>query len=82
MNESLTAPVSPDQPVADGNTYTLRPTTSDPDEGRMALASLLERIDTRQKVAAAVVEYEQRVVSNQPYEDMIDADEFRARYGA
>lgn len=42
---------------------------------------LRERRDTDQRIASAQREYEWRVANNQPYEDLVDADELRARYG-
>lgn len=82
MNEALTALVSPDQPVAQGNTYTVVLQASDLDAGRRALSRLLQRLDTDARIAGALREYEWRVASNQPYEDLVGADELRARYGA
>lgn len=82
MNEALTAVVPPDQPVAHGNTYTVVSPASDDAAGRVALARLVERIDTRQRIDTALREYEWRVANNVPYEDGMNADEVRARYGA
>lgn len=82
MNQVLTGVVRPDQPVAHGNSYTVPPPASDDATGRRALSRLLERLDTRQRIDSALCEYEWRVANNVPYEDGMDAEQIRARYGA
>lgn len=46
-------------------------------EGRAALAELA----ARQELAEAQREAERRIAADQPYEDGVDRDEFRSRYG-
>lgn len=81
MNQTSTAlPV--DQPVVTGNTYPVVASAVDEPAARRFLASVQERLDRGQRIALAVREYEERVASNQPYDDVVNAEEFRARYGA
>ena len=72
---NMTMHLTPGSPVAHGGSYrVLQPVVDE-----VATRRFLER--SRDRVAEALADHEARLADHRPYEDALDAAEFRARYG-